>query len=119
MSASDADTIWMSRIDMNIPNTMMRNAISRLGGMRSEAAGFIIDGGAVVASAMKCSDQKRYRPGAPPAGFLLRQHRGRVEVGFAFGILGAFGGIDGDVDRHPGAQQVLLGDILWHAHANR
>jgi hypothetical protein len=28
ISDSDAETIWMSRIDMNIPNTMMRNAIS-------------------------------------------------------------------------------------------
>src|ERR1700682_1567977 len=57
MSVSDAETIWMSRIDMNIPNTMMRNANSRRGSMRSDAAGLIIDGGAVVASAIKCSGQ--------------------------------------------------------------
>ena len=38
ISASDAETTWMSRIDMNIPNTMMRNANSRRGGMRSDAA---------------------------------------------------------------------------------
>src|SRR6201991_2562499 len=57
MSASEAETIWMSRIDMNIPNTMMRNAISRRGAMRSESAGFIIDGGAVVASAILRSGQ--------------------------------------------------------------
>ena len=38
---SDAETTWMSRIDMNIPNTMMRNANSRRGGMRSSAAAFI------------------------------------------------------------------------------
>src|SRR6195256_15141 len=46
ISASDAETIWMSRIDMNIPNTMMRNANSRLIGIRSEsaAAGFIVPG---------------------------------------------------------------------------
>src|SRR5438045_9392093 len=50
MSDKDAETIWMSRIDMNIPNTMMRNANSRRGAMRSDAS-FIIDGGAVVASA--------------------------------------------------------------------
>src|SRR6476646_12137617 len=53
ISDSEAETIWMSRIDMNIPNTMIRNANSRRGGMRSAgtlAAG-IIDGGAVVASA--------------------------------------------------------------------
>ena len=57
ISVSDAETIWMSRIDMNIPNTMMRNANSRRGGMRSDgaAAAFIMAGGAVVASAMICS----------------------------------------------------------------
>src|SRR5882724_9258333 len=54
ISASEAETIWMSRIDMNIPNTMIRNVSSRRGAMRSEAAaaGLIIAGGAVVASAM-------------------------------------------------------------------
>src|SRR5712672_3918675 len=53
ISASDAETIWMSRIDMNIPNTMMRNANIRFGAMRSEgAAAFIMPGGAVLASAM-------------------------------------------------------------------
>ena len=59
ISASEAETIWMSRIDMNIPNTMMRNANSRRGGMRSAgtAAALIIEGGAVVASAMVCSGQ--------------------------------------------------------------
>src|SRR3954462_2331582 len=62
ISDSDAETIWMSRIDMNIPNTMMRNANSRRGGIRSDAAaaGFCIAGGAVVASAMICS-QRRHR----------------------------------------------------------
>src|SRR6185312_1018339 len=46
---SDAETTWMSRIDMNIPNTMMRNVNSRRGGMRSDApaAAFIIEGEAV------------------------------------------------------------------------
>lgn len=29
MSERDAETIWMSRIDMNIPNTMIKNANSR------------------------------------------------------------------------------------------
>src|SRR5882757_10183041 len=59
ISLSDAETIWMSRIDMNIPNTMMRNANSRRGAMRSDggAAAFIMPGGAVVASAMVCSGQ--------------------------------------------------------------
>src|SRR5580692_11446793 len=53
ISVSDAETIWMSRIDMNIPNTMMRNATSRRGATRSDGAAgaAIIEGGAVVASA--------------------------------------------------------------------
>ena len=44
---------------MNIPNTMIRNATSRRGAMRSDgaAAAAIIVGGAVVALAMICSDQ--------------------------------------------------------------
>src|ERR1019366_1980004 len=59
ISESDAETTWMSRIDMNIPNTMMRNANSRRGAIRSEgaAAAFIIVGGAVVAFAILCSGQ--------------------------------------------------------------
>src|SRR6201747_890621 len=46
ISDSDAETTWMSRIDMNIPNTMMRNANSRRGETRSESAAsaFIIVG---------------------------------------------------------------------------
>src|ERR1700722_6021133 len=39
ISVNEAETIWMSRIDMNIPNTMMRNATSRRGAMRSGADG--------------------------------------------------------------------------------
>src|SRR3984893_12836233 len=59
ISLSDAETTWMSRIDMNIPNTMMRNANSRRGEMRSDgtAAALIIVGGAAVASAIICSAQ--------------------------------------------------------------
>src|ERR1700730_12664976 len=52
MSVNDAETIWMSRIDMNIPNTMIRNAISRRGAMRS-AAGAALIGAAVVALAIR------------------------------------------------------------------
>src|ERR1043165_3372540 len=46
MSDSEAETHLMSRIDMNMPNTMMRNANSRRGGTCSSGtpAGFIIDG---------------------------------------------------------------------------
>src|SRR3977135_4450606 len=80
MSDSDAETIWMSRIDMNIPNTMMRNANSRRGETCSDGAAlaFIIAGGAVVASAIVCSGQdvlmKRARR---PMLKLLRMNHGR------------------------------------------
>src|ERR1700712_3397014 len=47
ISVNDAETIWMSRIDMNIPHTMIRNANSRRGAMRSDAAALI---GAEVAA---------------------------------------------------------------------
>src|ERR1700682_3657004 len=59
ISESDAETTWMSRIDMNIPNTMMRNANSRRGSMRSggAVAALVIVGGAVVALAIICSGQ--------------------------------------------------------------
>src|SRR3984957_13847485 len=62
ISVSEAETIWMSRIDMNIPNTMIRNAISRRGEIRSDGAAvaFIIPGEAVVASAMIHSSQQGY-----------------------------------------------------------
>jgi hypothetical protein len=44
---------------MNIPNTMMRNANTRRGAMRSDGAvaAFIIVGEAEVASAIICSGQ--------------------------------------------------------------
>src|SRR3954452_21042834 len=53
ISLSEAETIWMSRIDMNIPNTMIRKAISRRGGILSDggAAAFGIER-EVMASAM-------------------------------------------------------------------
>src|ERR1700676_1672021 len=65
MSVSEAETTWMSRIDMNIPNTMMRNAITRRGGRRPDgpAVGSVIPSGAVVASAMMCSAQDGNRTG--------------------------------------------------------
>src|ERR1700686_4409351 len=124
ISESDAETNWMSRIDMNIPNTMMRNANSRRGAMRSEdaAAAFIITGGAVAASTMICSGQNVMAIGcAPPAASkLLRlDHGRRVEVSVAVGILGAVAGIDGGVNRHAGAQQVLPGGVLRHAKPDR
>src|SRR5476649_2576631 len=70
ISVSDAETIWMSRIDMNIPNTMIRNANSRRGAMRSEGseAALIIAGGAVVAFAIICSGQDRLATSVLPDG---------------------------------------------------
>src|SRR5579863_536518 len=70
MSVSDAETTWMSRIDMNIPNTMIRNATSRRGAMRSDDAAVtsIIPGGAVVASAMMCSAYRTSSNRARPPG---------------------------------------------------
>src|SRR6185312_13647581 len=50
ISLSDAETIWMSRIDMNIPNTMIRKAISRRGAMRSDEAAALIDWGVAAAA---------------------------------------------------------------------
>src|SRR6201995_5768996 len=54
MSDNEAETIWMSRIDMNIPNTMMMNATTRPGSIRSDSTGAapMSAGLAVVASAM-------------------------------------------------------------------
>src|SRR5215831_4652773 len=75
MSVSEAETIWMSRIDMNIPNNIIRNATRRRGVMRSEAGGAsIITGLAVVALAMVCStrhairSQKTEQFGLSPSG---------------------------------------------------
>src|ERR1700744_2011994 len=60
MSDSEAETIWMSRIDMNIPNTMMMKATTRRGSIRSESTGAapIIAGLAVVALAMSDPAQR-------------------------------------------------------------
>src|SRR5258708_17238002 len=122
ISERDAETTWMSRIDMNIPNTMMRNANSRRGAMRSDctAAGFIMSGGAVAASAMICSGQRARDRVRRPIRKLLRVNHGRrVEVGFAVGVRGAVVGVHRCIDRHARAQQVLLGDIVRHANPDR
>src|SRR3954466_5303988 len=110
MSDSEAETIWMSRIDMNIPNTMMMNATTRLGSIRSESTGGApnIAGLAVVALAICAQVTGR--------AYLLRLNRaGGVEVGVGVRILRAVVGVDGGVDRHPGTQQVLPRDVLRHA----
>src|SRR5450631_3660077 len=69
ISVSDAETTWMSRIAMNMPNTMMRNATSRRGSIRSAGAAGALSmvGGAMVASAIICSrqDMMRHRARRP------------------------------------------------------
>src|SRR3982751_3395645 len=88
ISLSDAETIWMSRIDMNIPNTMIRNATSRRGATRSaDAAGaLIVPGDAVVAFAMILLDCLRMaggQRGSAPVRLLRVDHHRRVEIGVA------------------------------------
>src|SRR5436853_4844330 len=108
----------MSRIDMNIPNTMMRNANSRRGGMRSEAADAVtMPGGAVVVSAMICTAQARAHRQLPELSRV--NHRWGVEVDFAVGIGRALPGIDRGIYRHAGAQQVLTRHLLWHPNTDR
>ena len=51
---------------------------------------------------------------------LLRlNHSRRVEVGLAVGVGRAIAGVDGGVDRHAGAQQVLLRHVFRHANPDR
>src|SRR4051812_47160936 len=70
ISDSDADTTWMSRIAMNMPKTMIRNAISRRGWIRSDggAAALRVETVAVVALAMGCSNRVGCGRGFKPAG---------------------------------------------------
>src|SRR5277367_4353768 len=67
ISASEAETTWMSRIDMNIPNTMIRNAINRRGSIRSAGWALIIAGLAVV-SVMMQSNRHCERQRSNPVG---------------------------------------------------
>src|SRR6516225_9823297 len=109
MSVRDAETTWMSRIDMNIPNTMIRKAISRRGAILSEsgAAAFIISGLAVVAFAMVSSASCQATRPRRASRLLGVNHRDRVEIGGRIGVVGALVGIDRGVDRHAGAEQIL------------
>src|SRR4051812_11732973 len=116
ISDSDAETTWMSRIAMNMPKTMIRNAISRRGWIRSDGAAAASMDGVTVASVIVL----QIRIAADRARNLLRMdHLRRIEVGIAVGILGALAGIDGGVDRHARAQQILFRNILRNADADR
>src|SRR3954470_6638401 len=50
ISDSDAETTWMSRIAMNMPNTMIRKAISRRGTIFSDGGAAAVRAGARLAS---------------------------------------------------------------------
>src|SRR3954453_12079446 len=114
ISVREAETIWMSRIDMNIPNTMIRNANSRRAGMRSDDA-VVRTGDAGLPSAIVCSSSRTCAVRETGARNLLRAGHGRrIQGGFAVGIGGVLPGVDGGVDRHARAQQVLSRDVLWH-----
>jgi hypothetical protein len=49
----------MSRIDMNIPNTMIRNATSRRGSIRSVGAALTADDAAMSVMICHCEERKR------------------------------------------------------------
>src|SRR5437764_13432208 len=108
----------MSRMDMNIPNTMMRNANSRRGGMRSEAAAaaVIMPGGTVVASAMICTAHAPAHRQLPELSRV--NHRWGVQIDFAVGIGRALAGINRGIYRHSGAQQVLSSHLFRHPDTN-
>ena len=114
----------MSRIDMNIPNTMIRNANSRRGAMRSAAPRPRSSwrGGRWWRSPWSCSGQDRLqRGGAPDArnAYCGWTMAGASRSASLSASAAPLGGIDGGIDRHAGAQQVLPRDILRHADANR
>src|SRR3954454_791933 len=75
ISDSDAETTWMSRIAMNIPKTMIRNANSRRGETCSSGAlaAFGVGGEAVVASAIVNS---HHAPGSARRLFRMQHRRG-------------------------------------------
>ena len=117
ISAGEAETIWMSRIDMNIPNTMIRNANSRRAGRRARPARLrlvIIDGDAVVASAMICPGRRgtEYDPA-------LKSSSRRSRSASLSASAAPSRGVDGGVDRHAGAQQVLFRNVLRHTDPHR
>src|SRR5260370_5683282 len=68
ISVSDAETIWMSRIAMHMPTTMIRNAINRRGGIRSDGptAAVVMAGGAGGALPKNCSGTEVLMNPAPP-----------------------------------------------------
>src|ERR1700735_4647949 len=62
MSVSEAETTWMSRIDMNMPNTMIRNAGSRRGAIRSAGAAMMVEDAVMsvmIRPVRHCEEHKR------------------------------------------------------------
>src|SRR5262249_35687513 len=92
ISASDADTIWVSRRAMNMPKHMAMKAIIRRGSMRSAAlAGAFMSTSRLVRSSA-C-------------------WRGNGGDGTRLGV-------DGDDYGHAGSQRAALGDVGGHLDAN-
>src|SRR5215472_7783670 len=114
ISVSEADTIWMSRIAMNMPNTMARKAASRRGSMRSSAPpaaapteGDCIGGKSAVAVRALMERLRSARRGCTE----LRQRRQPV--------MRVAAGIDAHHDRHAGPQQAFAADAERHADPHR
>src|SRR5215472_13093201 len=110
ISVRVADTIWMSRIAMNIPNTMARKATSRRGSMRSSARlaaapteGDCVGGKSAVAVRALMERLRSARRGCTE----LRQRRQPV--------MRVAAGIDAHHDRHAGPQQAFAADAERHA----
>jgi DHA2 family multidrug resistance protein len=55
ISASEAETIWMSRIAMNIPNTMQTNATITLSRVLSTRWMFVISAGGFTLMSLMCA----------------------------------------------------------------
>src|SRR5262249_25466920 len=92
----------MSRMAMNIPNTMVRNASNRFGSMRSDAAGTLAAPGNVVASAMAASPLR-----------LVGDDRRRRGL-----ALGTRLGVDGNDDGHARPQHLLGAHLRGHTNAH-
>ena len=100
ISASEAETIWMSRIAMNMPKTMQMNAKVRrrscAGGVRPAARRALRDGGRLRPSARTALAG---RLGAASAAVRVSTSTTTDRPGRSRSLLRHVGG-DGDADRH-------------------
>src|SRR5258705_26079 len=112
ISVSDADTIGMPRMDMNIPNTMARKGTSRRGSIRSSApaAAAPTERRSVGRKGRESAVALMRRPASVQRGAAARQHRQAV--------LRLVARVDADHDRHAGPQQPLAGHAERHPDAH-